>query len=180
MLGVRRQRVGGHDPAALAQQVGEGRNVRSPGVLGLQSDDRELRAVGDQAQALDLLEFPGQRDGRLEHRPNDFAVAVEAEAQEGEVLQDHRGRGPGEVQRVVRHVAAEVVDVEDQLLRNVRGVAEDNSSHARVDEPELVIGDVDRAHRGEPEVPFLLGPRERRDEAPRGRVDVQRHAPSPL
>jgi hypothetical protein len=66
-------------------------------------------------------------------------VALAAEAQEGEVLQHHRGGRAREVERVVGHVAAEVVDVEDELLGQIGGVAEDDGAHAGVDEPELVV-----------------------------------------
>ena len=46
-------------------------------------------------------------------------VSLPAEAQEVVVLPDDLVAGPGEVQRERRHVAAEVVDVEDELLGQV-------------------------------------------------------------
>ena len=83
--------------------------------------------------------------------------------------------GPREVQRERRHVAAEVVDVEDEVLRQRLLVAPDRPADAGVDEPVLVAGGVDRLHPLEPEVPLQLGLDERRDEAARGAVDVHGH-----
>ena len=102
-------------------------------------------------------------------------VAVEAETQQRVVLRDDLRPRAREVQRERRHVAAEVVDVEDEILRQRRAVAPDGPADARVDEPVLVARGVDRRHAGDAEVPFEIGIDERGDESAGGRVDVDRH-----
>ena len=67
-----------------------------------------------------------------------------------------------------------------ELLREVGAVAEEDGAHAGVDEPELVVGDVDRAHVGEAEVPAQVGLGEREDEAAARGVDVQRNTQAAL
>ena len=75
----------------------------------------------------------------------------------------------------VASTSPEVVLVEDQVLGEVGFLAEDEPADARVDEPELVAGDVDRAHLLEPEVPLRVRVEEGPDEAAGGAVDVDRH-----
>ena len=75
---------------------------------------------------------------------------------------------------------AEVVLVEDEVLRELVLVAEHEPADAGVDEAELVPRDVDRLHRLEPEVPDEVGVGEGEDEASRGRVDVKRHVEAGL
>ncbi len=108
---------------------------------------------------------------RLHHA----AVPVATQPEEVVVLAHDLVPGTGEVQREGRHVAAQVVHVEDQVLGEILAIAPDHEADARVDEPVLVAGHVDRLHHRQPEVPRQVGVQERRDEAPARGVDVHRH-----
>ena len=114
-----------------------------------------LQREGEHGQlvaARQELERPELRDLGREARRHlarvalDSPVAVEAEAEEVVVLRDDLGAGPREVQREGRHVVAEVVDPEDQVLGQRLRVAPDDPADARVDEPVLVARRVDRGH----------------------------------
>jgi hypothetical protein len=93
---------------------------------------------------------------------------------EVEVLRnDRRGRAR-EVERERVLDRAEIVQLEDEVLREVGLVAPDNPADATVRKSELVTGRVDRHDARELEVPQELRVRERRDEAARRAVDVDR------
>ncbi len=180
LLGVRRQAVGRHDPAVLAQarrqvvDVETGVTLEREGHHRLRQariEDLELAAV-DQA----LVEEP--RIG--EHRLDDRGVAAAAEAHEVVQLGLDHGRAAREVERERRLGAAEVVDAEDEILGQLRSVAEDQPADARVDEAVLVPGRVDRGHLLEAEVELEVRLGERGDERTTSAVDVQRHVPALL
>ena len=103
------------------------------------------------------------------------AVAVEAEPDEVVVLRDDLVARPREVQRERRHVAAEVVHVEHEVVGQRLGVAPHDPPDARVHEPVLVARRVDRLHPRRAGSPTSsVGVDERRDERARRAVDVQR------
>src|SRR5438445_3505423 len=104
---------------------------------------------GDERKLLLLLttndlELPRGRDLLREppcvllERLHHVAVALVAEAYEVVVLgEHHRGTG-GEVQREGRVALAEVVLIEDEILREVAPLAKHQPADARIDEAELV------------------------------------------
>ena len=121
VLAVRWQRIGRDLPAPHPHSLGQ--VIEGEAVIGVG------QPVGDSGQAavtvIDHLERPelrqlgteplrGIRTGLLDGR-----VAFAAQAQEVVVLRDDLATGAGEVQREGRHVAAEIVDVEDQLFGQV-------------------------------------------------------------
>jgi len=80
----------------------------------------------------------------------DSAVAVEAEAHEVVVLGDDLAGGPGEVDLEDRHVAAEIGDMEDEVVGQILGVAPDDPAHPRGASPNLwpeVLMDLTRGTR---------------------------------
>ncbi len=83
--------------------------------------------------------------------------------------------GPREAEREGRHVVAQVVDPEDEVLGQGVGVAPDGPADARVHQTVLVPRRVDGLHARQPEVPQEVGVDERRDEGARGAVHVHRH-----
>jgi hypothetical protein len=108
-------------------------------------------------------------------------VSLEAEAQEVVVLGDHLRAGTREVEREGRHVVAEVVDPEDEVIGKRLCVAPDDPADARVDESVLVPRRVDRCDAGQAEVPLEVGVDERRDEGAGRAVDVDGNVePGPL
>ena len=102
----------------------------------------------------------------------DAAVALVAEPEEVVVLRDDLAGRPGEVDLEHRHVAAQVVHVEDQVVGQLGGVAPDDPADAERGQPELVARGADRLHPRQPEVPLEVGRAERGEEAAAGRVDV--------
>ena len=113
---MRRHRVRGHDPAALAQLVGDGELVEAVLARGVEaeSDEREAGAAGF-GHEQEAHGLHGSREvvggaGEVEH---DAAVAGFAEPDQLVVLPDDLASAAGEVQREGGLVGAEVVDVED-------------------------------------------------------------------
>ena len=171
------QRVRRHLPAAHPQPVGEVEQ-RVAGVLALgdppgHGGDRRLRVA-----VAEDLERPERRDRLGELLAGAVAVVVDApvalatQPDEVVVLGDDRPGRAGEVDLEHRHVAAEVVHVEDQVVGQLGGVPPDHPADAQRRQPELVAGAADRLHPRQPEVPLEVGRAERREEAAAGRVDV--------
>ena len=120
------------------------------------------------------LDLRGQLDGHVAAGLLDPPVALEAEAQERVVLgHDLRARAR-EVQGEGAHVAAQVVDVEDQVFGQDLLVAPDHPADAGVDQAVLVARGADAGHPRQAEVPGQVGLQERGDHRARGPVDVDR------
>ena len=103
------------------------------------------------------------------------AVALVAEPEEVVVAGDDLPGRPGEVDLEDRHVAAEVVHVEDQFLGEFGGIAPDDPARAQRGQPELVPRGADRLDPGQPEVEDHVGCTERGEEAAAGPVHVNVH-----
>src|SRR4051812_2058737 len=152
VLPLGRHRVGRDQPAALAQLPGQVEDAVL-GDLRLQreGDDGQVRAVGDDME----LGHAGQRSGDVQGDVLagllDHPVALAAQPQELEVLQHDLGARAGEVQREGGHVAAQVVDVEHQVLGQELLASPDHPADARVDQAVLVAGGLDGDHPLEPE-----------------------------
>src|SRR6202011_5810632 len=71
-----------------------------------------------------------------------------------------------------RHVAAQVVDVEDEVRWELAGVPPDDPADAERGQPELVPRGADRLDPGQPEVERHLRGAERGEETAAGRVHV--------
>ncbi len=110
----------------------------------------------------------------------DAPVAGAAEPEEQVVLGDDLAAGAGEVEGEGRHVAAEVVHVEDELLGQQVGGAPHDPADAEGREPVLVPGGVDGGDARQPEVPHHVGVEEGGDEAAAGPVHVDRDVPAVL
>ena len=111
---------------------------------------------------------------------HDAPVALAAQSQEVVVLEENlRGRA-GEIQTEILHLAAQIIDLEDQFLIDATRIAKDDATHTRIDQPVLVITDIDRADLRQPEIPGDLGVDEGHDEAPGGPVHMNGDVPAPL
>jgi len=84
----------------------------------------------------------------------------------------------GEVEGEGGLVGAEVVDVEDELLRQVLLGPPDAPPDAGVDQAILVPTDVDALHERQTEVPLQFRVQERRDEPATRCVHVDRRVPA--
>ena len=103
------------------------------------------------------------------------AVALVAEPDEVVVLRGDLRPGPGEVERERRHLAAQVVDPEHEVVRQrVRSPPHDPADPG-IYQAVLVAGGVDGRHPRNPEIPLQFGLQERGDEPSRRAVHVDRH-----
>ena len=114
----------------------------------------------------------GQPGGGVQAVPLHPAVALPAEPQQQVVLRDHGAAGTGKVEREVRHVAAEIVHPEHELVGQARAVAPYHPADAERGETELVSGGVDGNDSGDVEAPFKLGKGEGGNESTRGTVNM--------
>ena len=180
VLGVGRQGVGRHLPAARAQPVGQVVQRVPVGIetlFHLPGQGRDARihfAAENDLEGPHLPDLLGKVLGCLVAGGVDAAVAVTAETQEIVVLGDGLAAGAREVQREGGHVAAEIIDVEDQVLGEVLLLAPDHPPAAQGREAELVAGRVDGLDPRNPEIPFELRRAERRQESAAGPVHVNR------
>ena len=113
-----RERVRRNLPAALTHCV---RDIENRVVLDLvlqrESEDRQLVSSRQELEGAHLGDLRREARGDVAGVRLDAAVALEAESEEVVVLRDDLRAGSREVQREGRHVVAEVVDPEDQVLR---------------------------------------------------------------
>lgn len=134
---MRGHRVGGDDPGAAAELVGEGKLV-------VVLFELRVEAEGDQGETLavllghddeaELLEGFGEvvcGPGQVGH---DGTVSVLAEADELVVLTNDLGCALGEIEREGGLVSTEVVDIEDEFFGEVFGCAPDDPAYTWVDE----------------------------------------------
>ena len=99
-------------------------------------------------------------------------VAVPTQAHEVVVLRHDLAGWPREVDLEHRHVAAQIGDVEDQVVRELRRVPPQRPAHAEGGETELVPRGADRLHPRDAEVPHDVGGAEGGQEGTAGAVDV--------
>src|SRR5215218_3245789 len=136
VLAVLREGVRGHLPAPFAERV---RDVEDGEVVDrvahFEREDRQLVPSREQLERAELLDLTRQAGGDIPRVALDAAVAVEAKPEKVVVLRDHLRARPREVERERRHIVAEVVDPEDQALRQSLAVTPDDPAHAGVDEP---------------------------------------------
>ena len=110
--------------------------------------DRRQRALAviHQLQRTKLGDLAGKPLCGVSTGLLDPRVALTAQPQEIVVLRDDLATRPAEVQREGRHVAAEVVHIEDQLIGQFRLVAPDDPADAQRRQPVFVARRADRLH----------------------------------
>ena len=91
------------------------------------------------------------------------------------VLRDYLIPRPREVERERRHVAAQVVDVKDQIFREIFMRAPNHPTDSGIHQAVLVARDVDRLHERQAEVPLQIRIQEGSHETAASRVDVHRN-----
>ena len=99
-------------------------------------------------------------------------VAVPAQPDEVVVLGQDLARWSREVDLEHGHVAAEVGDVKDQVLRQVGDISPHDPADPQWRQAELVPRCADGAHPLDPEVPDEVRSAERGDEPPARSIDV--------
>ena len=95
-----------------------------------------------------------------------------AQMDEVEVLRHHLGSRPGEVHADRWHLAAEVVDVEAQLLRQIGLLSPQHPAHTGENTAVFMAAGVDRLHAGQAEVPTQLRGIKRRHKGTGGTINV--------
>lgn len=104
-----------------------------------------------------LLQRTAQQPRILQIRERNATEALKAQMHEVEVLRDDGRSWAREVEREAVFDGAEVVELEDEVLGQVRLVAPDDPADTDVGEAELVAGGVDGDDTREAEVPFEFG-----------------------
>src|SRR5215469_16269357 len=136
------QGVGGHLPPAGAQPVGQVEQ-RVPGVLALADPPGDRRdpgvrvAVAQQLERAQLDDLGGEVLADVVGGHVNLAIPVEPQAQEVVVRGDDLPGRAGEIDLEHRHVAAQVIDVEDQVLGQLSDIAEDDPPGAERSQAEL-------------------------------------------
>ena len=167
--GVRR-----HLPAVDAQCRGDVVFVVAEVAGQLERHHRDLRAIRDDVEMFGLSQLFGEPQRGRRQRLHHVRVAGTAQSQEVVVLADDLVTTLGEVQREGRHIAAEIVDPEDQILGKCVGVTPHHEPDTGIGQPVLMTADVDRRHPRQLKVPHDLRMQERDDETTTGGVDVHR------
>jgi len=179
VLTVLGERVGRHLPAALAQRR---RHVEHRVVLHfvfeLEGEHREFVALRQELERAHLGDRRRGVHGHLPRVPLDTLKTGHTELEEGVVLGHDLRPGTREVEREGRHVVAQVVDPEDEVLGERLRIAPHRPADAGVHESVLVTGGIDGLHARHAEVPLQVGVEERGDEAARRPVDVDRDVES--
>src|ERR1700683_4186947 len=83
----------------------------------------------------------------------DSAIAFKPQSKKVVVLANDLTRWTRKIQRKGRHVAAEVVDAKNQILRQVRVIAPYHPAHPERRQPEFVTRRVDRFDSRQAKIP---------------------------
>ena len=102
----------------------------------------------------------------------DLGVAFAAETEEVVVLRDNLSAWSREIQGEGWHVATEIIDVEDQILRQIGLLSPDHPPRSERRQAEFVTRSIDRLDPRETEVPHQIRRAEWSEESAAGRVDV--------
>ena len=127
-----------------------------------------------------LLESTAEETRIFQVLEGNAAVPLESQVHEVEVLSDDRVRRAGEVQRERVLDGAEVVELEDEVLREVLLGPPDDPSYADIGQSELVARGVNGNDARNAEVPLQLGGGEGSDETAGSAVDVDRNGVASL
>src|ERR1700683_2777550 len=169
--------VGGYLPASGAQPVSEiGQRVAGVFAVaytaGHRRDAGGRNAVTQELGRARLYNLRGEVLADRIRRVVDAFVALKAETQKVVVLGDDLAGRAGEVDLKDRHVAAEVVDVEHQVVGKLLAVSPEDPADAQRSQAELVPRGADRLDPGQPEVEDHVRCAERREERAAGPVYV--------
>jgi len=145
-LRVRRHRVRRHHPPALAQLVRQLELVVEVVVLRVERKGHQRKAfaalLGQDLEA-EKLQRRRQVVGRAGQVHHDGTVAVLAQPDQLVVLANDLGGAAGEVERERSLVGTQVIDVEDQFLRQELRITPDDPANTRVHKTVFVARDVD-------------------------------------
>src|ERR1700677_5185886 len=141
ILAVGWHRIGWYLPAACAQPVGKvvQAEARIGPVLERPTDRRNTAvAVVDKAKWPHFGDFGRDMLSRLVAGVLDFPVAFKPKPEKVVVLANNLPGRTRKIQRKSRHIAAQIIDMEDQLVGQVRGVAPYHPTHTERCQAKLV------------------------------------------
>lgn len=133
---VRSHGVGGNNPAALTELVGNSELIENMVLGRVEAESHQGQTLStafahdDEAEFLQLGSQVISSAGQVDH---DGAVAMLAQADHLVVLADDLGSSLGEVEGETGLVGTEVVDVEDKFLGQVFGGSPNNPANTGVD-----------------------------------------------
>jgi hypothetical protein len=169
-LGVGSHGVCRDDPTTLSELMGDGELVKLVAVLRIKTEGdqrKTLAASFRHKQEAHLLNGGSQVVCSFSQVEHDGAVALLAKTDQLVVLTQNLRSSTREVESERSLIGTKVVDVEDQLGREVLGVTPDAPANTGVDKTVLVARDVDGDDLLETEVPDEIGVDERCNEATR-------------
>jgi len=170
-----RHGVGWDDPRALAELMSKGEFVVVFVSLRVDAEGNKgesgavLLGHDDEAK---LFEGVGEVVSSVGEVRHDGAITVLAEADELVVLTDDLGGTFGKVKGEGSLVSSEVVDIEDELFREVFGGSPDDPAYTGVNESILVTTGVDRHNLLESEIPLKFRYNERSYKSTTGSINV--------
>jgi len=122
-----------------------------------------------------VLEGPAQRAGIPQILEGDRPVPGEPEVEEHKILSDYWSCRATEIKRERIFNGTEIMEFENEVLREQLLRTPDNPTDANLGETKLMSGGVDGHNPGNLEIPLQLGCREWGYETTRGCVDVNRN-----
>lgn len=84
----------------------------------------------------------------------------------------------GEIEGEGWLIRSKIVDMEDELIRQIFLAPPDDPPDSGVDEAVLVSTDIDALHQRQPEIPFQVRVQERRNESAARRIYMDWSIPS--
>src|SRR5208282_470357 len=146
VLPVRRHRIGRNLPSSRAEPVGE--IVKVEAVVFPISEHpadcgKSSMAIVNDAEWPHVADLSRQILGRVVTAVLNFPVAFKTQPEKIVVLADDLTGRTREVQRKGRHIAAQIVDMEDQIFRQVRVVAPHHPADAERSQAKLVPRRID-------------------------------------
>ena len=160
LLGVWSESVSWNDPSSLSEMSSDSEFVESPFGILLQSpgDERETisATVGEdleQVAVVDLLDFVGESIGDFRQRGHNSSIATLPESEELVVLSDDLRSTFAEVESDARLRRTEVIEREDDFVREMFLSSPDAPSDTGVDESIFVTTGVNRDDGRKSEIP---------------------------
>jgi len=174
-------RVGSHgvcrnDPTTLSELMCDGELIKLVAVIWVETEGNQRETIATslrhelEAHLLNRGSQIVSGFGQVEH---DGAVAVLAQADQLVVLAQDLGSTTREVESKRSLISTEVVDVEDELGRQVLGVTPDAPTNTGVDKTVLVARHVDGDDLLKTEVPDKIGVDKRCNKTTRSGINYE-------
>src|SRR6266404_5025285 len=154
---VRRHGIRGHLPTLYPETVRkiiESKPMIVPLLQRPRASRNSAAPVINKLEHSNFFYFIRQPCGNVGTILCNFRVSLPSKPDQVIVLRYDLPSGPREVQRKCRHISAEVLHAENQLLRQIAGFTPDGPATAQRSKTELVSGSIDGFDSGQAKVPY--------------------------